>query len=69
MGTAPRNVSVQMQINRVEDAIEDGNLSIARKHLSDLREMIHGDDGEVVRLEASINNLEALADEVDSETP
>ena len=69
MGTAPRNVSVQMQINRVEDAIEDGALPIARKHLAKLREMIHGDDGEVVRLEASINNLEALADEVDSETP
>ena len=69
MGTAPRNVSVQMQINRVEDAIEDGDLPTARKHLADLREMIHGDDGEVVRLEASINSLEALADEVDSETP
>ena len=69
MGTAPRNVSVQMQINRVEDAIEDGDLQLARTHLADLREMIHGDDGEVVRLEASINNLEALADEVDSETP
>ena len=26
MGTAPRNVSVQMRINRVEDAIEEGNL-------------------------------------------
>ena len=69
MGTAPRNVSVQMQINRVEDAIEDGDLQLARTHLAKLREMIHGDDGEVVRLEASINNLEALADEVDSETP
>ena len=69
MGTAPRNVSVQKRINRVEDAIEEGNLSLARKHLADLRQTLHGDDGEVVRLEASINNLEALADEVDSETP
>ena len=69
MGTAPRNVSVQMQINRVEDAIEEGNLQLAREHLADLRQTLHGDDGEVVRLEASINNLEALADEVDSETP
>ena len=68
MGTAPRNVSVQKRINRVEDAIEEGNLSLARKHLTDLRQTLHGDDGEVVRLEASINNLEALADEVDSET-
>ena len=69
MGTAPRNVSVQMQINRVEDDIEEGNLQLAREHLADLRQTLHGDDGEVVRLEASINNLEALADEVDSETP
>ena len=69
MGTAPRNVSVQMQINRVEDAIEEGNLQLARGHLADLRRTLHGDDGEVVRLEASINNLEVLADEVDSETP
>ena len=69
MGTAPRNVSVQMQINRVEDALEDGELERAREHLAKLREMIHGDDDEAVRLEASINNLEALADEVDSETP
>ena len=61
MGTAPRNVSVQMQINRVEDAIEDGDLPTARKHLADLREMIHGDDGEVVRLEASINNLRGIS--------
>ena len=58
-----------MQINRVEDAIEEGNLQLAREHLADLRQTLHGDDGEVVRLEASINNLEALADEVDSETP
>ena len=58
-----------MQINRVEDALEAGELESAREHLAKLREMIHGDDGEVVRLEASINNLEALADEVDSETP
>ena len=68
MGTAPRNVSVQMQINCIEDAIEEGNLQLARESLADLRQTLHGDDGEVVRLEASINNLEALADEVDSET-
>lgn len=69
MDTAPRNVSTQKQIFLVEDAIEEGDLPLARKHLADLREMLHGDDDEVVRLEASINNLEALADEVDSETP
>ena len=68
METAPRNVSVQTQINCVEDAIEEGDLQLAREHLINLREALHGDDGEVVRLEASINNLEALADEVDSET-
>ena len=67
MGATPRNVSVQQQINRVEDALENGDLKHAREYLVELRKRIHGEDSETVRLEASINNLEALADEVDSE--
>lgn len=65
MGTASRNASTQAQINQVEDALEEGELDLARSRLEILRTMLHGDDGEVIRLEASINNLEALADEVD----
>lgn len=65
MGTASRNASTQAQINQVEDALEEGELDLARSRLEILRTMLHGNDDEVIRLEASINNLEALADEVD----
>lgn len=65
MGATSRNPTTQAQINQVEDALEEGELDLARSRLETLRTMLHGDDDEVIRLEASINNLEALADEVD----
>jgi predicted ATP-binding protein involved in virulence len=65
MGTASRNATTQAQINLVEDALEEGELELARNRLEQLKDMIQGYDGEVVRLEASINNLEALAEDVD----
>ena len=65
MGTASRNATTQAQINLVEDALEEGELELARNRLEQLKDMIQGYDSEVVRLEASINNLEALAEDVD----
>lgn len=65
MGTPARSPEAQAQIDSVETALEDGELDKARAELEKLRSMLHGEDGEVVRLEASINNLEALANEVD----
>ena len=67
MKTPVRPETVQTQITRVEDALENGELNKAREELATLREMMHSDVNEVVRLEASINTLEALADEMDSE--
>lgn len=67
MNTESRNPETQAQIDRVEAALEDGDLDLARHHLDQLKTMIHGNDDEVIRLEASINNLEALADAVDTE--
>ncbi|VXD23034.1 AAA family ATPase [Planktothrix paucivesiculata] len=67
METEPRNLRVQDQINSIEDSLEEGDLELARNQLDTLKRMIYGRDDEVFRLEASINNLEALADEVDSE--
>ena len=67
MGTESRNPETQAQIDRVEAALEEGDLDLARQHLDQLKTMIHGNDDEVIRLEASINNLEALADAVDTE--
>lgn len=57
MDTESRNVKTQSQINLIEDAIEEGALDLARTHLAHLQKMIYGIDSEVIRLEASINNL------------
>ncbi len=67
MGTESRNPETQAQIDRVEAALEEGDLDLARQQLDQLKTMIHGNDDEVIRLEASINNLEALADAMDTE--
>lgn len=67
MDTDSRNSETQEQIDLVEDALEEGDLDLAHQHLNRLKTMIHGDDNEVIRLEASINNLEAFANAVDTE--
>jgi predicted ATP-binding protein involved in virulence len=67
MDTDSRNPITQAQIDRIEDALEEGDLDLARQHLDQLKIMLHGSDDEVIRLEASINNLEALADALDTE--
>jgi predicted ATP-binding protein involved in virulence len=67
MDTESRNPETQAQIDHIEEALEDGDLELARQHLEQLKTMLHGNDDEVIRLEASINNLEALADAVDTE--
>ncbi|MDZ8069729.1 MAG: AAA family ATPase [Nostoc sp. DedQUE08] len=67
MGTASRNATTQAQINLVEYALEEGELELARNRLEELITMMKGYDDEASRLEASINNLEALAEEVDLE--
>jgi hypothetical protein len=56
-----RPVPALEKIDAVDDAIEEGDLDQARDLVGDLRRLLHGDDPEVARLEASINNLEALA--------
>ena len=65
MGTASRNAITQVQINLVEEALEEGELELARNRLEELITMMRGYDDEAIRLEASINNLEALAEDVD----
>ncbi len=65
MDTPSRNIETKQQIDQVENALEEGNLDTARLELENLRQMLRDPDGEFVRLEASINTLEALADEVD----
>lgn len=65
MNDPARPLPAREKIEQIEQALEVGELDDARGHLTELRQMLHGPDDEVTRLEASINNLEALADEVD----
>lgn len=65
MEVPARPKSVQTLISRVENELEEGELDGARRALAKVRDVLHGDDGDVARLEASINNLEALANAVD----
>jgi predicted ATP-binding protein involved in virulence len=67
MGTAPRAEPATDAIHAVEDALESGDIEKARSRLNLLRTLLHGDDPVVVGLEATINNLETLADATDSE--
>jgi predicted ATP-binding protein involved in virulence len=68
MGVDSRPKPTQELIDQIENLLQEGELELAREILKKLRKMLHGDDGEVIRLEASIDTLEALReDEVDSE--
>ncbi len=52
-------------IHAVEDALEEGNLDMAKGDLQELRAIVGSEEGEVARLEGSIRNMEALAHEED----
>ncbi len=67
MGTSSRAAQPTRVIRSVESALETGDLVAARAGLATLRALLHGDDPVVVGLEATINNLEALGNAVDSE--
>lgn len=68
MDTPERPPDAKAQIKRVENALHAGDLETARQQLEELRDLLHGDDPDVVRLEASIMNLRSLADEADPES-
>ena len=67
MGADERPAPAQAKIDQIERAMESQDWQTARVRLNDLREMLHGDDAESTRLEASINTLEILADEEEYE--
>ena len=67
MDTESRNSETSAQIASIENALEEGDIYGARHEIELLRKVLVGDDDEVKRLEASIANLEASADENDSE--
>jgi predicted ATP-binding protein involved in virulence len=62
MGADSRNQRCRQAIDAVEQALEDANLEVARQRLQELKQLQYGDTRDTTRLEATINNLEALAD-------
>ena len=65
MHTPSRPQPAQAAIDAADDALEEGQIGHAREQVATLRKLLHGEHAEVARLEASINNLEALVDAVD----
>lgn len=64
-GAAARDPMSADAIEAVEEALEDGGLDQARDRLDRLKILLHGDTRDTARLEATINRIEALADEMD----
>ncbi len=62
MGADSRTPTGAGAIEAVEAALEEGDLSTAREELGRLRHLQHGEARDTARLEATINNLEVLAD-------
>ena len=65
MDSEERSEEPTKQIRVIEDALEEGDLKKAKSALGGLKSDVGGEEGEVARLEASIRNMEALADEKD----
>ena len=62
-GSTSENLEVRQLKDEAEDALAEGDLLQARTKLTELRNILDGDTGEVVRLESSLSALEALARE------
>jgi len=62
-GSTSETKPAQNLQNGVEDALAEGDLKLAREKLLELRQLLDGDTGELVRLESSLHSLEALATE------
>jgi predicted ATP-binding protein involved in virulence len=65
MEAESRTLQGQMVIDAAEQALEEGDLEAAQRALHELKELQHGDTRDTARIEATINNLGALADASD----
>jgi len=65
LGTPVRSAEIEQLIRLVEDALEEGNLDEAREKLSDLRQRMGAEDGEIVRLESSVSSMESSSSSED----
>ncbi|HEX4131986.1 MAG TPA: AAA family ATPase [Pirellulales bacterium] len=64
-GADSQDIQIRALIDAVEQALDIADLPTARQRLLELRERVHGPTPDTTRLEATINNLEALADAAD----
>jgi predicted ATP-binding protein involved in virulence len=62
-GSTSETMPARTLQNLVEDALAEGNLKFAGEKLRELRQLLDGDTGELVRLESSLRCLEALVNE------
>jgi len=62
---AARNPEVQALLTNADENIEDGDLDRARQRLAAARERMDGADGELTRLQSSLETAEALGREDD----
>jgi predicted ATP-binding protein involved in virulence len=62
-GSTSETMPARTLQNIVEDALAEGNLKFAGEKLRELRQLLDGDTGELVRLESSLRCLEALVNE------
>ncbi|HSN97541.1 MAG TPA: AAA family ATPase [Candidatus Nanopelagicales bacterium] len=67
VGATSETAATRRLRNEAEDALAAGDLSAAESKLRELRDLIDGPTGELVRLESSLHTLEALARDTDSE--
>ena len=64
-GSASENLTARHLKDEAETAIAEGDLAAARAKLGELRVLLDGETGELVRLESSLHTLESLARDTD----
>lgn len=60
-GARSETASARKLQDEAEDALAEGDLPAAKSKLSELRRLLDGETGELVRLESNLDSLEALA--------
>ena len=65
-GTTSETASARKLQDEVEDALAEGDLEAAKSKVLELRRLLDGETGELVRLESNLDSLEALARETDA---
>ncbi|MCI0376293.1 MAG: AAA family ATPase [Gemmataceae bacterium] len=61
MDAESRTPEIRNLIEQIEQSLEEGDLEAARSGLQRLKELQYGDTRDTARIEATINNLEALS--------